>query len=123
MNSGDGLSKNRHDQGVSDISTRELHVIGELIRWNALQNELTSISIFAFVALEWNSKKSNPDGNNDAKNNRGQNPPRGTQSLGGIVNPMSHKSCYSVEKRKVATQAFEITSAPQIPASFLRQFT
>jgi hypothetical protein len=100
-----------------------------------LQNELTSISVFAFVALEWNSKKSNPDGNNDAKNNRGQNPPRSAQSLGVIVNPMSHKSCYSVEKRKVATRAFEITSAPQIPASFtppqtcgteaeqLRQFT
>src|SRR5437762_2756819 len=101
MNSGDGLSKDRHDHGVGSISARELHVIGELVRWNTLQNELTSISVFAFVALEWNSKKSNPDGNNDAKDNRGQNPPPNTQSLSAIVNPMSHKSCYSVEKRKV----------------------
>ena len=118
MNSGDGLSKDRHDHGVGRISARELHVIGQLVRWNALQNELTSISVFAFVALEWNSKKSNPNGNNDAKDNRGQNPPPNTQSLSAIVNPMSHKSCYSVEKRKVATRAFEIGPAPQIAATF-----
>src|SRR5947209_13384220 len=118
MNSGDGLSKDRHDHGVGRISARELHVIGELVRWNALQNELTSISVFAFVAFEWNSKKSNPDGNNDAKDNRDQNPPPNTQSLSAIVNPMSHKSCYSIEKRKVATRAFEIVPAPQIAATF-----
>ena len=34
----------------------------------SLQNELTGISVFAFIALEWNSKKPNSDGNHEAKN-------------------------------------------------------
>ena len=75
MNSGDGLSKDRHDHGVGSISARELHVIGELVRWNTLQNELTGISVFAFVALKWNSKESNSNGNNEAKNASCYEPP------------------------------------------------
>src|SRR5262249_33439763 len=115
MNSGNRLSKHRHDHCVSCICARELHVVSQLVWWNALQNELTGISVFAFVALKWNSKKPNSNGNNNAKNDCGQNPPASTQSLAAIVKLMSHKSCYSDEKWEVATRAFEIRSCGQIP--------
>jgi hypothetical protein len=118
MNSGNRLSKHRHDHSVGRISAWELHVVGELIGWNTLQNELTSISVFAFIALQWNSKEPNSDGNNEAKNDYRQNPPPSAESLVAIVNRMSHKSCYSDEKREVATRAFGIMPAPQIPRSF-----
>ena len=108
MDSGYCLPKDRHDYCIGCISAWKLHVVGERIWWNTLQNELTGISVFAFVALEWNPKKSDSDGNNAAKNDYGQNPPSSTKSLAAIVNLMSHKSCYSDEKREVATRAFEI---------------
>jgi hypothetical protein len=108
MDSGYCLPKDRHDYCVGCISAWKLHVVGERVWWNTLQNELAGISVFAFVALEWNPKKSDSDGNNDAKNDYGQNPPSTTESLAAIVNLMSHKSCYSDEKWEVATRAFEI---------------
>ena len=74
MNSDYCLPKDRHDCGVGCISARELHVVGERVRWNTLQNELTGISVFAFVALKWNSKESNSDGNHEAQNDYRQNP-------------------------------------------------
>ena len=114
MNSDNRLSKHRHDHSVGGIGAWEFHVVGELVGWNALQNQLTSISVFAFVTLEWNSKEPNSDGNNEAKNDYRQSPPPGMQSLGAIVNLMSHNSCYSDEKRNVATRAFGIMPAPQI---------
>ena len=46
--------------------------------------------------------------NNEPENDYRQNPPPGMQGLGAIVNLMSHKGCYSDEKRKVATRAFGI---------------
>jgi hypothetical protein len=107
MNSDSRLSKHRHDHSVGRISAWEFHVVGELVGWNALQNQLTSISVFAFVTLEWNSKEPNPDANNEPENDYRQNPPPGMQGLGAIVNLMSHKGCYSDEKRKVATGRLE----------------
>jgi hypothetical protein len=115
MNSGYCLPKDRHDGGVGCISAWKLHVVGERVWRNTLQNELTGISVFAFVALERNSKKSNSDGNREAKNDYGQNPPPGTQRLAALVDLMSHESCYSDEKREVATRVFEIRASPQIP--------
>src|SRR5580704_15704650 len=108
MDSGYCLPKDRHDYCVGCISAWKLHVVGERVWWNTLQNELAGISVFAFVALEWNPKKSDSDGNNGAKNDYGQNPPSCMKSLAAIVNLMSHKSCYSDEKWEVATRAFEI---------------
>ena len=108
MNSDNRLSKHRHDHSVGGIGAWEFHVVGELVGWNALQNQLTSISVFAFVALKWNSKESNSDGNNEAKNDYGQNPPPSAKGLAAIINLMSHKSCYFDEKPDVATRAFEI---------------
>jgi hypothetical protein len=48
------LSKDRHHHG---ISSRELHVVGEFVRRDALQHQLTSVSVFSLVALEWNSSR------------------------------------------------------------------
>src|SRR4029453_5353142 len=118
MNSGYCLPKERHDGGVGCISARKLHVVGQGVRRNTLQNELTGISVFAFVALERNSKKSNSDGNNEAKNDYGQNPPSGPQTVAVLVGLMSHESCYSDENREVATRVFEIRLSPQVPARF-----
>ena len=118
MNSGYCLPKDRHDYCIGCISAWKLHVVGERVWWNTLQNELAGISVFAFVALEWNPKKSDSDGNNDAKNDYGQNPPSTTKSLAAIVNLMSHKSCYSDEKWEVATRAFEIRPLLRSPGSF-----
>ena len=73
-----------------------------------MQNELSSISVFAFVALKWNSKQPNSDGNNEAKNDYGQDPPLSAKGLAAIVNLMSRKSCYFDEKPDVATRAFKI---------------
>src|SRR6266545_4629425 len=108
MDSGYCLSKDRHDCGVGCISARELHVVSECVWWNTLQNELSGISVFAFVALKRNSKESNSDGNNEAKNDHGQNPPPSAKGLAAIVNLMNHKSCYFDEKQNVATGSFEI---------------
>src|SRR4029453_13954353 len=115
MNSGYCLPKDRHDSGEGCIGAWELHVVGERVWRNTLQNELTGISVFAFVALKRNSKKSNSDGNNEAKNDCGQNPPLGLQRLATLVDPMNNRRCYSDENREVATQLFEIRSSPQIP--------
>src|SRR5206468_2600984 len=66
MNTNDCLPKERHDQRIGFIGSREFHVVSELVRWDALQHELTGIRILAFIALQRNTKK--PDANNDHKN-------------------------------------------------------
>src|SRR5262249_4631749 len=75
VNSGYCLPKHRHDGGVGRISAWELHVVGKGVWGNTLQNEFTGISVFAFVALKWNSKESNSDGDNETKNNSSHQPP------------------------------------------------
>ena len=65
MNANDCLPKERHDQRIGSIGSREFHVVSELVRRDALQHELTSIGIFAFIALQRNTEK--PDANNDHK--------------------------------------------------------
>src|SRR5437016_2834817 len=65
MNVNDCLPKDRHDQRIGRIGSREFHVVSELVRGDALQPELTSIRIFAFIALQRNTKE--PDANRDDK--------------------------------------------------------
>src|SRR4030095_7717514 len=104
MNSGYCLPKDRHDGRVGRIRARKFHVVGEGVWRETLQNELTGISVFAFVALERNSKKSNSDGNNEAKNNGGQNPPSSPQRLAVLVGVMRHESRHSVDNRTAPTR-------------------
>src|SRR5436190_24003957 len=61
MNANDCLPKERHDQRIGCIGSREFPVVSELVRGDALQHELTSIRIFAFIALQRNTKE--PDAN------------------------------------------------------------
>src|ERR1041385_5249772 len=63
MNANNCLPKDRHDQGIGCISSREFHVVSELVRRDALQQELTGIRILAFIALQRNTEK--PDANSD----------------------------------------------------------
>src|SRR5690348_1951416 len=112
MDSGNRLAKQRHNHSVSRISARKLHVVGKLVGWNALQNELAGISVFAFVSFERNSKEANSDGSDQAKNDYRQGPPRGRQSFGAVIGLMSHENCYSDGKRTVATRAFQIMLLP-----------
>lgn len=90
MNSGYCLPKDRHDGGVGCISAWELHVVGERVWRNTLQNELTGISVFAFVALERNSKKSNSDGEYHAKDCEPENPPSDMPILLSVNGRISH---------------------------------
>src|SRR5437667_9343858 len=66
MNGSDCLPKERHDQRVGCIGSGEFHVVSELVRRDALQHELTSIRVFAFIALQRNRKE--PDANRDYEN-------------------------------------------------------
>ena len=54
MDSGDGLSEDRHDHGVRGIDSGKLHIESCLVGRNALEEQLAGIRIFAFVALQWN---------------------------------------------------------------------
>src|SRR6266571_5486988 len=65
MNANNCLPKNRHDQRIGCIGSREFHVVSEFVRRDALQHELTGIRILAFIALQRNTEK--PDANSDHK--------------------------------------------------------
>jgi len=106
MDSGYRLPKDRHDCGVGCISARELHVVGELIWWNALQNELASIGVLAFIAFERNSQKSNPDCDDEAEEDHSNNQPAKTQCSVVDVDLMRHEGCFSNEKWSLATERF-----------------
>jgi protein O-mannosyl-transferase len=80
MNADDCLSKDRHDQRIGCISSRELHVVSELVRRDALQNELTGIGILAFIALQRNTKKSDANSDHHTKNDHREKNPRGFQN-------------------------------------------
>src|SRR6266513_5091624 len=68
MNSGDCLSEDRHEQSVGGISPRELHVVSQLVWRNTLQHQLTRISVFSFIPLEWNSEEFYSDRERQGKN-------------------------------------------------------
>ena len=46
---------------IGDVSSSKFHVVSQFVRRDALEHELTSISVFSFVAFDRNSQKSNPD--------------------------------------------------------------
>src|SRR6266480_1012017 len=81
MNCGDGLSEEKHRSRVCDVSSRKLHTICQFVRRNTLQEKLTAISVFSFVALERNSKKPNSDCSSQTENNRRKHPPSDANGL------------------------------------------
>src|SRR5882724_3451374 len=94
MNADDRLSEDRHDYRVSGISSRELHIVSELVQPDALQHQLTSVSIFSLVALKRNSKQTNSNGDRYAKKGRRQNPPGDAQESVMALNFVCHKCVY-----------------------------
>src|SRR5207245_10660331 len=75
MDSGDGLSEEKHRNRVGHVGSRKLHAVGQFVRRNTLQEKLTGVSVFSFVAFERNSKKSNPNSYDQDKNDYRQAPP------------------------------------------------
>lgn len=52
MNASRSLPKCCHDCCIGKVSSGQLHVVGGSVGWNPLQNELSGIGVFAFIALE-----------------------------------------------------------------------
>ena len=52
MDSAGRLPKCREDRGVGCVGPRQLHVVGQLVGRNALQNELTGVGVLALVAFQ-----------------------------------------------------------------------
>src|SRR5438105_6563613 len=102
MNSADCLSKDRHDPGIGGISAGELHVVGKLIRRYALQHKLTGISIFAFIALQWNSQQPNPNCDNEDKDDRREKPPCASQYSVAVFDFTCHECWNPCKKWQVA---------------------
>jgi hypothetical protein len=86
----------------------ELQVIGQLVWRDALQHQLAGIRVFAFVALQRNAQKSNPDGNHEAENDYGEDAPAKTQHFAVQLDFMSHESCFSDWKGRLATERFPL---------------
>src|SRR5271157_4217980 len=59
------LSKHSEDRSISRIGPRQLHVVGELIGRNTLQNELTGICVLALIALQWHVQQTPADRSNE----------------------------------------------------------
>src|SRR6476469_7299141 len=85
MDSGDGLSEEKHHNRVGDMSSRKLHGVSQFVRWNALQEKLTGVSVFSFVAFERNSEKSNSYCSSQTENSHCEHPPGDAKSLVLIV--------------------------------------
>ena len=61
MNSSGTLAQDSKNSCISRIDTRQLHVVGKLIGRDSLQQQLSRISVFAFVALERHLAKPEAD--------------------------------------------------------------
>ena len=82
MNANDCLAKERHNQRIGCIGSREFHVVSELVRRDALQHELTSIRILAFIALQRNTEEPDADRDHETKDDhREKNPCRFQNSV------------------------------------------
>src|SRR4029077_16930767 len=85
MDCGDSLSEEKHRNCVGDVSSRKLHAVSQLVRRNTLQQKLTGISVFSFVAFKRNSEKSNSYCSSQTENSHCEHPPGDAKSLVLIV--------------------------------------
>ena len=125
MNTKDCLAEYRHDQRIGGIGSRKLHAVGERVWRDPLQHQLAGVSVFAFVALQRNVQKSNPDGNHEPENDRGEDTPAETQCFALIVDFMRHESCFSDGKGQLATERFPLhcVSANRVQYSNAAQYS
>src|SRR5215831_13631818 len=103
MNAGDCFSENRHKTCIRSVRSGKFHVVGKLVRRDALQYELAGISVLTFIAFERSFQETNPDCNDEAENDYRQSPPCKLHELSAEVGLAHHESSYFDEKRKVAT--------------------
>src|SRR6478752_6824120 len=85
MDCANGLPEKKHCNRVGDVSSRKLHAISQFVRRNTLQQKLTGISVFSFVAFKRNSEKSNSYCSSQTENSQRQHPPSDAKSLVLIV--------------------------------------
>ena len=123
MNPGNCLSKHRHDDSVRGIRSRKFHIVSELVWRDALQHELAGISVFAFIALERNSKEPNSDCNDESKNDYRQNPPCKLQELSVNVSLTQTKAAIPMRNGRLQLKvALEISGEPLCSAATRRRF-
>ena len=115
MNSGDCLSEDRHDHGISGIGPGKLHVVGELIWGDPLQHQLTGIRVLAFVALEWDSEDPNTDRDSDAKDDYRQGPPCHSQDFVMDVALVSHRRAIPVKSSALQLHDLRRVSSNRLP--------
>ena len=63
-----GLAADGHDGGVGGVGAGQLHVPCELIGWDALEDELSEVGVFAFITFEGHGGEADatdPDGGGD----------------------------------------------------------
>ena len=63
MNSGWGLSENRHQQSISGVGAGEFDVIDQLIGRDAFEDKLAGIGVLSFVSFQRNRQKPDPNAN------------------------------------------------------------
>src|SRR5207253_2267060 len=103
MNSTGRLAEDRHDRGIGGISSGELHVVGEFIGGYSLQHQLAGISVFAFIALQWDPQQSNPNCHHEQKNNHREKPPSKSHNSVALDGLAFHGCFYSCEKGRIAS--------------------
>ena len=74
VHAGSRLPKDSHQGCVRDIGPRQFHVVGELVGRHALQDQLSGVGEFAFVALQGEFAKPNTNGDGKNHSNRQQSP-------------------------------------------------
>ena len=52
MDSAGRLPKHREDRGIGRIGSGQLHVVGQLVGRNALQNQLAGVGVLALIAFQ-----------------------------------------------------------------------
>ncbi len=61
MDTGDRLPKDRHDQSIHGIDSREFHVIRQAVGRYSLEHELPHVGELTFVALKGNLQEPDAD--------------------------------------------------------------
>jgi hypothetical protein len=62
MNAGSGLAEDRHDQRISRVGPGQLHIVRQLVGWDALEQQLAGVGEFAFVTFKRKLQKPDADG-------------------------------------------------------------
>ena len=75
MNASNGLAKKRHAERAAVIRSRQFHVVGQFVGRYPLQNQLASISVFAFITLQGHVQQAKTN-EPDKEKNEQQNEPR-----------------------------------------------